>query len=662
MLEIVRQRWVLAKRPAETYGARRFLLVALRMIGLFRKFLNTRAARVFFFLLIIPFVMWGVADVARNFGGGSSLATVGETKIEPGDFQAAYRQQLAQVGRMLGNKEPTLAMRQGVAAQTLEGLVSQAALSNEVRRLGLTVPDDALKAAVFAMPAFRGPSGAYDKQQLDTVLRQNNLSEGRFLELMRADLAQRQLLDAVSAGSVAPEVLVRQVFAFQHESRVVEVVELPLSAAAEPPAPAAEALQRFYDDDPGRYSAPAFRHIKVLVLSPETLARTVEVSDADAGAWFEAHRHDAGGEFGTPEKRSVEVVVAPDEAVARALAAEWAGGADWAAMQAAAAKEHATSAALDNVGREDLPGEELGTAAFAATPGQVVGPVKGAFGFQVVKVVGVVPGNEKTLADVMDVVKQRVAQERAVDLVPKASTQLEDILAAGNGFDQVPADLGAAAAEGMLDAQGKTKDGEPAPIPGGPAVRAAVLAAAFAAPLDEAPHLVEGPEGSYFAVVVDGETKPEVKPFASIEEQVREDFLHDARRRAQEVVAAKLLAEVKAGKSLEDAAVVAGLRAERTPALVRGLPVPGVSAQVAQAAFALGAQGVTMVDTGEGFAVVQLVAVDAPAAGSDPVGVQQLQTALNTALGQDMDAVYAAALRDRAKPTVNRAMLESLVQ
>lgn len=636
------------------------------MIGLFRRFLNTRAARLFFVVLIIPFVMWGVADVARNFGGGSSLATVGETKIEPGDFQAAYRQQLAQVSRMLGNKEPAPAMRQGVAAQALEGLIAQAAVSNEVRRLGLAVPDEALKTAVFAMPAFRGPAGTFDKRQFDAVLRQNNLSEGRFLELMRADLAQRQVLDAVSAGSVAPEVLVGRVFAFQHESRVLAMVELPLSAAAEPPAPDAAALQRFYDDDPGRYSAPAFRHVKVLVLSPETVARTVEVSDADAEAWFEAHRGDAGGEFGAPEKRSVEVVVAPDEGVAKALAAEWtggaAGGADWAAMQAAAAKAGATSAALDNVGRGDLPGEELGEAAFAAAEGSVVGPVKGAFGFQVLKVVGVVPGTEKALADVMNVVKQRVARERAVELVPKLSTQLDDVLAAGNGFDQVPTELGAAAAEGNLDAQGKTKEGEPAPIPGSAALRTAVLTAAFAAPLDEAPHLVEGPEGSYFALIVDGETKPEVKPFAGIEEQVREDFLHDARRREQEVVAAKLLADVKAGKTLEDAAVVAGVRAERSPALVRGLPVPGVPAPVAQAAFGLAPNGATMVEGLEGFVVAQLVGVEAPAAASDPVGVQQLQTALNTALGQDMDAVYAAALRDRAKPTVNRAMLESLSQ
>ena len=67
------------------------------MLAQFRRFLNTKAARVFFFVLIIPFVMWGVADVARNFGQDTALAKVGSRKIEVPEFQEAFRQQMAQV-------------------------------------------------------------------------------------------------------------------------------------------------------------------------------------------------------------------------------------------------------------------------------------------------------------------------------------------------------------------------------------------------------------------------------------------------------------------------------------------------------------------------------------------------------------------------------------
>lgn len=628
------------------------------MIGLFRKFLNSKGGRLFFVVLIIPFVLWGVADVARNFGGGSSLATVGGNTVEPGEFQAAYRQQLAQVGRMIGNGEPTQEVRQRVAAQTLDGLVTQAALTGEVRRMGVAVPDEALKAMVFAMPAFRGLGGSFDKRQFDSVLQKNGLSEGRFLELMRGDMAQRQILDAVGAGTVAPAVLVNQVFAFQHESRTLETVELPLSAAAEPPAPSAEEVRRFYDDDPGRYSAPGYRHVKMVVLTPDTVAKTIAVPDADVAAYEAAHL----AEFDHPETRSVEVVVAPDEALAQRLAAQWSAGADWAAMQAAAAGAGASAAALDDVGRDGLPGSELADAAFAAAPGAVTGPVKSAFGFQVFKVSKVTPREEQSPAAVKAAVAQRVARDRAVDEMPVRAGRLDDVLAAGDGLDQIPDDIGAALVGGTLDAQGNTADGVPAPIPGTPALREAILKRVFLLAANAAPVLTEGPDGSYYAMAVDEETKAEPKPFDSVREQVQEDWLRDRRRRAQEAVAARLLAAVKGGTSLADAAVVAGLRTERTPALVRGMEAPGVPAQLAQAAFALAPQGAGMVEVPDGFVVAQLVAVEAPPVASDAVAGQQLQTALNAALGQDMAAVYVSAVRDRAKPTVNRTMLESLVR
>ncbi len=54
-------------------------------------------------------------------------------------------------------------MRQAVAEQALERMVIQAAIAEEVQRLGIVVPDDALRQAVFEMPAFRGQGGAFDR-------------------------------------------------------------------------------------------------------------------------------------------------------------------------------------------------------------------------------------------------------------------------------------------------------------------------------------------------------------------------------------------------------------------------------------------------------------------------------------------------------------------
>ena len=48
------------------------------------------------------------------------------------------------------------------------------------------------------------------------------------------------------------------------------------------------------------------------------------------------------------------------------------------------------------------------------------------------------------------------------------------------------------------------------------------------------------------------------------------DWTRDAQRHAQEQAAAKLLAAVKGGQSLADAAAVAGVTVRRTPLVARG--------------------------------------------------------------------------------------------
>ena len=629
------------------------------MLAQFRRFLSTKAAKVFFFVLIIPFVMWGVADVARNFGQDTALAKVGGRKIEVPEFQDAFRQQMAQVTRMLGGKvDPTPAMRRGIAGQTLERLVIQAAIADEVTNLGIVAPDDAVRQTVFEIPAFKNLSGVFDRKQFEGVLRQNNLNEGRFLELVRSDLGQRQLMEAVQVGVAPPEVLLRLVFAFQRETRVAQTVELPLSAAPEPAAPTTEQLRAAWQDDPSRYSAPAFRRIKAVVLSPETMAREIDVPEADIAAYYQSHAADFGG----PEKRSLQVLVAQDEALAQKLAAQWQGGADWVAMQKAAADAGAASVALDDTARDGLPASAMTDAAFSAVQGTVTQPVKTDFGWQVVRVTKVTPSTVRPLAEVTEEVKLKVGRERATDLVYTRANKLEDALSAGTGLDDLPGDLGVAAIAGTLDAQGNTKDGEPAPIPGSAALRQAIITAAFAAPLREPPKMVEGPDQSYFALTVEEETPPALKPFEAVEAQIRENWLRDARRRAQETVAAKLLTAAKSGGSLDDAALVAGLRIERTPAMVRGSPTPGVARELVEPVFGMKKGDATMVETPEGFIVAKLVEVTAPEPSADPLGATQMRAALAQSVAQDTEVTFAAALRDRAKPTVNRTLLDSVSQ
>ena len=631
------------------------------MLKSIRTFLDSRWSKPFFVALIVPFVLWGIAGVAQNAAGGGStaVATVAGKRIEPPDFQQAFRQQVNAVTKQLGGRtDPTPEMRRAIAGATLDRLVVQAAISAEVDRLGLVVPDEAVRQEIFAIPAFRGRTGAYDHATMVNVLQQNGYSESRFITVMRSDIGQRELMEAVQVGASAPGALVNQVFAFQHEQRVADLVELPFSAAPAPPAPSEDDLRSAYENDPQRYAVPEYRRVNIAVLSPDTIARTIDVPDAELQAYYDAHK----AEFGGPERRSVEVVGVGDEAAAQTLAATWTGGADWAAMQKAAADAGGSAAALDDATPVDIPGADLADAVFKAAPNQVTGPVKTAFGWQVLRVTKVVPANEQPFEAIRDTIHGRVAHDRAVDQIYARSNQFEDALSAGSGLDKIPADIGVSGAVGTMDAKGMTPDGEPAPIPGSPAVRAAILASAFATPKGNVPTMIEGPDQSYYAILVEDETPPQVRPFDAVQAQVRDNWEHDQRRRAEEVIAAKLLAAARTG-SLDDAATVAGVRAEQTKPIPRGAQqAEGVPGQLIEPLFAMKLNDATMIETPDGFFVAKLVSISSPDPLTDPAGAAQIRTALNRSVDQDVELTYAAALRDRDHPQVNRQLFESLAQ
>jgi len=628
------------------------------MLAMFRRFLGTWAARAFFIVLIGSFGLWGISGVVQDFATDNSVAQVGSRRIGAGEFQEQYRRALAQVSRMLGGRvQPTPAISRGVAGQTLERMVVEAAVDEQASQLGIAVPPDEVRRAVFDIPAFKGANGTFDRARFNGLMRENNLTEGRFLEQVRANLAQSQLMDAVTSGVAAPDALTQAVFAFQRETRVVNYVELPFLLAPEPPAPTADDLQRQYDNNLPAYSAAEFRRIKAVVLSADTIARATDVPDADVQAYYDQHQ----AEFVTQEKRSVRIIVASDEAKARALAAAWTGGAAWDEIKKQA-EPGASTITLDDTGRAEIPSPELAAAVFAAAPDAVVGPIGSPLGWQVFQVFKLSPRNSTTLADAAGGIRAKIARERAADGVYERVNQLEDAVAASPTLDEIPAELGAAAIAGSLDARGNTPEGEPAPIPGTPALRQAILTAAFALQKNEPPRLTEGPDGSHFAVLVEDATAAAPKPFAEVEATVREDWLHAARRKSQETAAAGLLAAAQAGGGLDDAATVAGLRVQHTPPLSRGAPPPGVAPKLAEAAFTLKPREATMAETPDAFLVVAPGEVSVPEASADPLGAGQTRKQLSDAMGQDLQNTYASALRARLRPTVNQRVLDSIVQ
>lgn len=630
------------------------------MISLFRKLAATWPARLFFAALALAFVAWGVSG-RMNFGSTdpSRIATVNGAPVSAADFDQLFKRELGQVSQRF--PDPTQipqGLRQQVAISVLQQLVTQEALLQEARRMGIAAPEPAVQTAIKAIPAFAGIDGGFDYNTYQRVLQQNGLTPQHFQMQMGTDVIREQVRKAVTAASRPSDLLTGLIFGYLFEQRTADLVNVTFASHAAPPAPSDAVLQRYYTNNLARYTAPEYRHVKIVVLSPATIGRSLPVTDSEMHTWWDAHK----SEFQAPEKRSLQVITAAREATATTLANAWRGGASWDAIAASAKKDGATTTTLDNTTKAAIPAPELGEAAFAAALNSVTGPVKEPLGYQVVRVTAVTPAKNPTFDDMRDTVRQRVGEEKAQDLIDARAQKLQDLFAGGSRIDEVPADLGAAGAEGTLDSNGMTPDGNKAPIPVPDNVRGDVIAEAFKAQKSDSVQLTEGPDHVWYAIAVQDITKPAARLFATVRAQVLTDWQAEQVHHATETDAAKLLATIKSGQSIANAAWGSGLQVTRTPPLLRNRPAKGVPQNLIEQIFSLQKGQATMVETPTGFLVASLADIIKPDPKADSSNFDQVRDALAKAIAEDTMMSYAAAVTEAAKPVPNQKVLDRFMQ
>jgi peptidyl-prolyl cis-trans isomerase D len=627
------------------------------MLTALRRLAGTWVAKILFALLVLSFAVWGIGDVVRNIGRDTAVARVGDSAIELAEAQAAARREMARIMRQMGPRfELDENIRRAVAAAALEQLISDRAVRQEAARMGIVAPAAAVREAVFAIPGLRGPDGAFSRAVFDSLLRQNEMNEAQFLNLVAGDLLRQQLAGAVRAGAAGPDAMTAPLLAWIMERRVADLILVPRAAMPDPEPPTEAQLRRFQENNPQRFSSPEYREAAVAVLSAESVAAEIAVPDEDLAQAFEQRR----GQYETPERRALRQVVVAEEEAARAIAETWRGGADFAAIEAAATAAGGAAADLGLLDRASLPLEPVAAAAFAAAPGAVTDPVRSPFGWHVLQVERVEPAATRTFAEVREELRREVARDRALGLAYERANRVEDALAGGASLAEVAQHFGLDLATVTLDQGGRDPAGTAAALPVPEALREELLRAIFAAREGDAPRMTEMGD-AFVAVELRRVIPPALKPFETVEGPLREAYLAEARRRAAEERAAALLAALREGRPAAEAAEAAGLMAQRlgpvgrTPATAGAMP-PELLAPLFEAK----AGEATMAETRDGFAVARVVEVVRFDPASDPLGLGRLRGEVEQSMQDELEEQYALALRARANVRINNSLLQQV--
>lgn len=175
----------------------------------------------------------------------------------------------------------------------------------------------------------------------------------------------------------------------------------------------------------GQTEASLRDRIRTEVLSNKirdaVIKNSQNVSDDEAREYYTKN----GEQFGTPEKRTFNMILVDSKDKAKAEQAKSAleGGASWKDI----ARQYSTDSATKNSAglvKDSIKGQQdpaLDKAVFAAKQGVVIGPIKGSFGWYVIKVDKVTKGStpefDKVKPQIVQQVKAQKQQTALTDFV-----------------------------------------------------------------------------------------------------------------------------------------------------------------------------------------------------------------------------------------------------
>jgi peptidyl-prolyl cis-trans isomerase D len=625
------------------------------MLESLRRGAQTPLAKVLFAILCVSFGIWGVADVFTGFGRGA-IATVGGTSISSEEFRRTYQNELDRISR---ESKKRITAEQGHAVgldrRVLSQLVTGAALETHAEELGLAISDKTLIEGVQSDPDFKGPDGKFSMQGFESLLRQIGLTERGFLNLRRQDERKAALIGSFIKAQTVPKPLFDLMHAYNDEKRVIEWVKIDPEAVSVA-TPDEAKLKEVYEADKAKYMTPEYRKIQVLTLDTNDLKKQITISDDEIAKSYEATKDT----YNTPEQRRVQQIAFKDKATAEAALKTLRDGTKSFGDVAKETGAKYTDVDLGLISKKALIDPKIAEVAFSLEKDKYSDVIEGRFATVIVRVTQIVPAVTKTLADVKDEVKDKLATEKAKTELQNKRDEVEDNRLAGKTLKEIADQLHLTYKEiPATDATGLNPAGKP--VMDTPDVRK-IVARAFAPEINSDDTSIELTGGGSAWVNVLSTEAPKQKPFEDVKDQVKDDFLASEKRRLIDEQAKKLVDKVKAGEPMTALEAEAKNKVEKTDPITRKTIPQSVSQSIVTQAFALPKGGVGHGESPDRATQIVFRVLDViPAPAPSLMETEGLTQQLKDELANQTLTEYTDALKQRYGTSINQAEFNSAI-
>jgi peptidyl-prolyl cis-trans isomerase D len=375
-------------------------------------------------ILVLICVLFGLWGIQNYLGGGKEapLVTVGDKEFFQREVTQAYQQFAQNLAGMKFDEET-------LKKQALEKLIRDEVLLQYSQNQNLVVTDDTARDFIQSLEYFQ-KDGKFDKTQYQAMLGSQGMSSDEFVSRIKKALMMEQVQRAVIDSGFVTKSEVDAFFKIQNQKRDVEYISIPLSAPGS--VPSEEEISAYYQQHLNAYQSDEQVSVQYVELSLDALSNDVSATEDQLKDYYEEQKT----QFTSPERRKISHIliafgkdnVTEEQALQKALAAKQTlSNKDFAALATELSDDKLSAKnggdlGLFNVGVMEKAFEE---AASKLKLGEVSEPVKSAFGYHLIKVTELVPGEVKTFETVKPELskayKKAQAESRFNELAEKLS-------------------------------------------------------------------------------------------------------------------------------------------------------------------------------------------------------------------------------------------------
>ena len=172
------------------------------MIRSFRNFAKTKFAGILVFIIIIPFVFWGMGSMFSE-GNTNSLAKVNNKNISTQEF----------IDHLNNSGIPEKSIQENlnnnIIEELLTSLISTTLLDLEIQNFNIIFSESSLLKRIKKNKNFLDDDGNFQRIKYEKFLLENNISAPQFELQLKGRELQKKLFDYIGAGTVAPNFMVK---------------------------------------------------------------------------------------------------------------------------------------------------------------------------------------------------------------------------------------------------------------------------------------------------------------------------------------------------------------------------------------------------------------------------------------------------------------------